>query len=48
MPTLPLTKVTRATAEKPGQGLFEGDLLDLYAAIIIVVPMVLFLKSLWT
>ena len=47
MPTLPLTKVTRATAEKPGQALFEVDLLDLYAAILIVVPVVLLLKSLW-
>ena len=29
-------------------GLLEGELLDLYGAILIVVPMALFLKSLWT
>ena len=29
-------------------GLLEGELLDLYGAILIVVPVALFLKSLWT
>jgi hypothetical protein len=28
-------------------GLLEGELLDLYGAILIVVPLALFLKSLW-
>jgi hypothetical protein len=28
-------------------GLLEGELLDLYGAILIVVPVALFLKSLW-
>ena len=27
--------------------LLEGELLDLYAAIVIVVPIALFLRSLW-
>ena len=29
-------------------GVLEGELLDLYGAILIVVPVALFLKSLWT
>ena len=32
----------------PKAGLLEGELLDLYAAILIVVPLALFLKSLWS
>jgi hypothetical protein len=28
-------------------GLWEGELLDLYGAILIVVPLALFLKSFW-
>ncbi len=32
----------------PNAGLLEGELLDLYAAILIVVPLALFLKSLWS
>jgi hypothetical protein len=33
---------------EPNAGLLEGELLDLYAAILIVVPLALFLKSLWS
>jgi hypothetical protein len=29
-------------------GVLEGELADLYGAILIVVPVALFLKSLWT
>ena len=32
---------------QPSTGLLEGELLDLYGAILIVVPVALFLKSLW-
>ena len=32
--------------DEPNAGLFEGELLDLYVAILIVVPLALFLKSL--
>ena len=34
--------------EARNAGLLEGELLDLYAAILIVVPLALFLKSLWS
>ncbi len=43
-----LTKSGRATPESSARGLFEGELMDLYAAILIVVPLALFLKSLWS
>jgi len=32
--------------DEPNAGLLEGELLDLYVAIAIVVPLALFLKSL--
>jgi hypothetical protein len=32
--------------DEPNAGLLEGELLDLYVAIVIVVPLALFLKSL--
>jgi hypothetical protein len=32
--------------DEPNAGLLEGELLDLYIAIVIVVPLALFLKSL--
>jgi hypothetical protein len=47
MQTIDLPKATQPTPEKPARGLFEGELMDLYAAILIVVPLALFLKSLW-
>jgi hypothetical protein len=34
--------------EARNAGLLEGELLDLYAAILIVVPLALFLRSLWS
>jgi hypothetical protein len=34
--------------DEPNAGLLEGELLDLYVAILIVVPLALFLKSLWS
>ena len=47
MPTIGLPKAERRAPETaPGPLGFE--LLDLYAAIFIVVPMALFLKSLWS
>ena len=47
MQTVPLPKAPRETSGQPTQGLFESDLLELYAAILIVVPLALLLKSLW-
>jgi len=47
MRTMPLPKATRRVHDEP-RGPFEGDLLDLYVAILIVVPLSLFLKSLWS
>jgi len=43
-----LTKSAQATQEPSANGLFEGELMDLYVAILIVVPLALFLKSLWS
>jgi len=34
--------------EARNAGLLEGELLDLYAAILIAVPVALFLRSLWS
>ena len=47
MRTMHLPKATRKVHDEP-RGPFEGDLLDLYVAILIVVPLSLFLKSLWS
>jgi len=42
------TKIRPVTHhDAPNGGLLEGELLDLYGAILIVVPLALFLKSLW-
>ena len=43
-----LSKSVRAAPEPSPRGLFEGELMDLYVAILIVVPLALFLKSLWS
>ena len=48
MQTAHLPKATPATPQKPVRGPFESELMDLYVAILIVVPLALFLKSLWT
>ncbi len=47
MQTAHLPKATPATPQKPASGPFESELMDLYVAILIVVPLALFLKSLW-
>jgi len=43
---------TKATPTLPDEarnaGLLEGELLDLYAAILIAVPLAWFLRSLWS
>jgi hypothetical protein len=36
-----------APHDEPKSSLLESELLDLYGAILIVVPLALFLKSLW-
>jgi len=36
-----------APHDEPSAGPLEGELLDLYGAILIVVPLALFLKSFW-
>jgi hypothetical protein len=35
------------TDDRGAKRFLEGELLDLYAAIVIVVPIALFLRSLW-
>ena len=46
MQTVQMPKATPAP-QKPAHGPFESELMDLYVAILIVVPLALFLKSLW-
>ena len=48
MRTVHLPEATRAVPGEPTRGPFEGELMDLYVAILIVVPLALFLKSLWS
>jgi hypothetical protein len=48
MQTAHLPKASPAVPQRPSPGPFEGELMDLYAAILIVVPIALFLKSLWS
>lgn len=48
MRTIDLPKTTHSTHSEPAHGPFDGDLMDLYVAILIVVPLALFLKSLWS
>ena len=48
MQTAHLPKASPAVPERPERGPFEGELMDLYVAILIVVPLALFLKSLWS
>jgi hypothetical protein len=38
---------TAAIENREGASLLEGELLDLYASLLIVIPIALFLKSLW-
>jgi hypothetical protein len=47
MPTIGLPKAEKRAPET-AHGPFDFELLDLYAAIFIVVPLALFLKSLWS
>jgi len=44
---LQLPKAARRVSDKPARGPLEGELADLYVAILIVVPLALFLRSLW-
>jgi hypothetical protein len=48
MQTFGLPKSTKVTPEDPAHGPLDFELLDLYVAIFIVVPVALFLKSLWS
>jgi hypothetical protein len=47
MPTIGLPTAERP-APKTAHGPLDLELMDLYAAIFIVVPLALFLKSLWS
>ena len=47
MQTIHLSKATNTAPEEAAKGPLHGELLDLYVAILIVVPLALFLKSLW-
>lgn len=46
MRTIHLPKATPVVPGDPTRGPFEGELMDLYVAILIVVPLAWFLKSL--
>jgi hypothetical protein len=48
MQTFGLPKSTNVTPEDPTHGPLDFELLDLYVAMFIVVPVALFLKSLWS
>ena len=43
-----LSKTTVVLPSESSKGPLHGELLDLYMAILIVVPVALFLKSLWS
>ena len=47
MPTLSAPDAQKIAPESP-RGPLDLELMDLYAAIFIVVPVALFLKSLWS
>lgn len=42
-----MPKIPRTIREEPAHRPMDGELMDLYAAILIVVPLALFIKSLW-
>jgi hypothetical protein len=48
MRTIGLPKAPDATPEERTRGPFDFELMDLYVAIVIVVPVALFLKWLWS
>jgi hypothetical protein len=48
MRTVNLPEPPRPAPEQTPRGPLEGELMDLYGAILIVVPLALFLKSLWS
>jgi hypothetical protein len=48
MRTMNLPEPPRAAPEQAPRGPLEGELMDLYVAILIVVPLAMFLKSLWS
>ena len=43
-----LSKPPHAMSSDTDKGPLHGELLDLYMAILIVIPVALFLKSLWS
>jgi hypothetical protein len=43
-----LSKTTVVLPSESTKGPLHGELLDLYMAILIVIPVALFLKSLWS
>lgn len=47
MPAADIRNPPRLAPEPTDRGPFDGELLDLYVAIAIVVPLALLLKSLW-
>jgi hypothetical protein len=43
-----LSKPPQTMSSDPDKGPLHGELLDLYMAMLIVIPVALFLKSLWS
>lgn len=48
MQTIHLSKTTHALPDQSPKDPLHGELLDLYMAILIVIPVALFVKSLWS
>lgn len=48
MRTIHLSKTKNARPDESAKGPLHGELLDLYVGILIVIPLALFLKSLWS
>lgn len=46
--TTPHRQANSRTNERTVNRLLDGELLDLYVAILIVVPVAMFLRSLWS
>ncbi len=46
--TTPRRQANSRTNERTVNRLLDGELLDLYVAILIVVPVAMFLRSLWS
>lgn len=42
-----LSETSKGTSDEAGKSPLAGELMDLYVAMVIVIPLAFFLKSLW-